>query len=264
MNAPAPVADQRGAEVCLGRVFHRRLRPLRHQFAYPVFYVRLPLRRLESCRRVCFSLDAWNLLSFHRRDHGPRDGSDLLPWIESRLRSAGLPADGEILLQTFPRVLGHVFNPVSFWWCHDRADRLIAVLAEVNNTFGGTHAYLLHADGAALRDGQVMQVQKRLQVSPFNRVEGHYRFTLWPDRAHPLVRIDYHDAEGGCMQTSVSARHRRRWSSANLLASWVRMPLMTLGVVLRIHFQALLLWSKRVPFHGAHPQDLPKLEETQP
>jgi len=264
MSAQPPFGAARTPTLYLGRVFHRRLRPARHQFAYPVFYLCLPLRQLDRCRLACFSLGTWNLLSFHARDHGPRDGSALLPWIESRLRAAGLPADGEVVLQTFPRVLGYVFNPISFWWCHDRSGALIAVLAEVNNTFGGTHAYLLHAGGATLRDGQVLHAQKRLHVSPFNRVEGDYQFTLWPYRAQPLVRIDYRDQGGLSMLTSLSGQRPLGWSNRALLGAWLRMPIMTLGVMARIHLQALRLWRKRVPFYGAHPTPLSGLEETLP
>src|SRR5574343_729322 len=123
--------------LCLGHVMHRRLRPAVNAFVYPLFFVQLPLRRLAEADGPLLGVERRALLSFRNTDHGPRDGSPLLPWIEARLREAGLPADGEILLQTFPRLCGFVFNPVSFWYCHDRSDRLIAVLAEVNNTFGG-------------------------------------------------------------------------------------------------------------------------------
>lgn len=138
----------------IGQVMHRRLRPVDNAFVYPVFYVQLPLRALDSANCGIFSVNRPNLLSFRNADHGPRDGSPLLPWIGELLRAQGLPDDGEIVLQTCPRVFGHVFNPVSFWFCHDRDGQLIAVLAEVNNTFGGTHSYLLHNDGRPLPERQ--------------------------------------------------------------------------------------------------------------
>ena len=117
--------------IFLGHVMHRRLRPAVNAFVYPVFYVQLPLRDLASANCGIFSVNRRNVLSFHDADHGPRDGSPLLPWIEALLTQRGLPSDGEIVLQTFPRLFGYVFNPVSFWYCHDRGGALIAILAEV-------------------------------------------------------------------------------------------------------------------------------------
>ena len=102
-------------QLFLGHVMHRRLRPVVNSFVYPVFFVRLPVRDLASANCGIFGVDRANILSFRQGDHGARDGSPLLPWIEALLNDRGLSADGEIVLQTFPRVFGIVFNPVSFW-----------------------------------------------------------------------------------------------------------------------------------------------------
>lgn len=245
----------------IGHVMHRRLRPVVNAFAYPVFFVQLPLRNLKAANGPIFSVDRSNLLSFQQKDHGPRDGSPLLPWIQSLLRERGLPDDGEIVLQCFPRVLGYVFNPVSLWFCRDRAGALIAALAEVSNTFGGRHSYLLHnADHSPLRDGQVLPASKAFHVSPFCEVEGGYRFRLHLQRSCPLVRIDYDDAEGELLLTSISGR-RRAWSTGALLGAFLRMPALTAGVMFRIHWQALRLWLKGVPFHGSK-SNFPREEPT--
>jgi DUF1365 family protein len=249
------------ATLFLGHVMHRRLRPSVNAFVYPVFYVQLPVRDLASAQCALFGVDRRGVLSFRREDHGPRDGSALLPWIEGLLQQRGLPNDGEIVLQTFPRVLGYVFNPVSFWYCHDRSGALIAVLAEVNNTFGGTHSYLLHRDGQVLRDGEEMKADKVFHVSPFNEIEGGYRFRFHLQRTTQLSRIDYDDAEGELLLTSISGK-AHAWSSAALLGAFLRMPLLTLGVMARIHWQALKLWLKGVPFRGAHPVSQPLQEST--
>lgn len=242
--------------LCTGSVMHRRLRPAPHAFVYPVFYVVLPLRHLSQASNAVFSVDRPNLMSFHSKDHGPRDGSPLLPWIEALLAEHGLPQGGAIWLQTFPRLLGFVFNPVSFWYCHDAQDQLIAVLAEVNNTFGGTHCYLLHDRGRPLPDGVTLHADKTLHVSPFNRVEGGYRFHFRhsnaSQRGAQRVRIDYSDHLGDLLHTAISGQ-ARPWSAKTLLTTLARMPLMTLGVYARIHWQAWKLWRKGVPFLGAHP-----------
>lgn len=245
----------------LGHVMHRRLRPAVNAFAYPVFYVQLPLRNLAAAKCAVFSIDRRNLLSFHCQDHGPRDGSPLLPWIENLLTEHGLPNDGEIMLQTFPRVLGYVFNPVSFWYCHHRDGQLVAILAEVNNTFGASHSYLLHRRGEWLVEGAELRVDKLFHVSPFNEIEGGYRFHFHLKRAVQSCRIDYDDAEGELLLTSISGRPQA-WSAAALLKAFLRMPFLTLGIIVRIHWQALKLWRKGVPFRGAHPVSRPLQESS--
>ena len=248
-------------QLFIGHVMHRRLRPAVHAFSYPVFFVRLPLRRLAAAENAIFAVDRASLLSFHQRDHGPRDGTSLLAWLQRLLHERGLPDDGEVVLQTFPRVLGYVFNPVSFWFCHDRGGALIALLAEVNSTFGEHHHYLLHnPDGKPLVDGQALVADKALHVSPFCKVEGFYRFGLQLDRPTQRVRIDYADADGTLLLTAITGQPRA-WSAPALLGAFLRMPLLTLGVMARIHWQALRLWLKKVPFHGTQPSTSQRLLE---
>lgn len=246
-------------ELLVGQVMHRRLRPVEHTFVHPVFYVRLPIDRLDQAAGPMFGVERWRPLSFFRRDHGTRDGQPLRPWIEALLREHGLPQDGEIVLQTFPRVMGWVFNPVSFWFCHDRSGQLVAVLAEVNNTFGATHSYLLHhPDGTPLRDGETLCAPKAFHVSPFCTVQGSYRFSFryQPDKGHHLARIDHDDAHGPLLLTSITGR-LQPWNTASLIGVLLRIPLLTLGVWARIHVHALRLWLKGVPFHGTKPPARP-------
>ena len=244
-------------KLIIGNVMHSRLRPANNAFVYPVFYMQLPVNNLAAANCTIFSVDRNNLLSFHQKDHGPKDGSPLLPWIQALLREHRLPDDGEITLQCFPRLLGYVFNPVSFWFCRNRAGELIAVLAEVRNTFGGQHNYLLHnPDGAPLVDGQVLRANKEFHVSPFCEIEGGYRFRFYLDRPALLARIDYDDAEGELLLTAISGK-AKAWTTAALLGTFLRMPLLTAGVMFRIHWQALKLWLKGVPFFGKSvPQPL--------
>lgn len=252
------MADQRAPAALLvrGQVMHQRLRPVQHRFVYPVFYLRLNLARLGEAGNAWFSIDRRRLMSLRQRDYGPRDGSDLHAWMRAQLAAAGLhQADGEIWLQTFPRLFGFVFNPVSFWYCHDRQGQLRAVLAEVNNTFGEHHRYLLTApDGAPIDSTMEPSCIKQLHVSPFCAVRGHYVFRFRDSASTAMTAIDYHDDASGqaLMHTAVSGRIQPLTAGA-ALGALCRQPWLTVGIVLRIHWQALLLWRKRVPWFGSTP-----------
>ena len=244
----APVKPQ----LCFGQVRHTRLRPARNAFEYGNYYLRLPLRALgdEDFGGALFSRNRFNLLSFVDADHG--DGKQpLVAWIDALLKKEGvLDADGEVWLQAMPRVLGFVFNPVSFYFCHRRDGALRAVLCDVRNTFGQRHFYLLDT-GWGIDYGSELTARKVFHVSPFCKVEGGYRFrfmrVMRGEREQTLACIDYDDADGALLQTSVSGRSADV-SAASVARAFFCFPLMTFGVVLRIHVQALRLWLKRVPF----------------
>jgi DUF1365 family protein len=248
------------ATLFFGEVMHSRLRPRRNRFVYRVFFLRVRVDQLDALRGPLLSVDRFNVFAFFRRDHGPRDGSDLESWIRSVLERQGVHgADGEIWLQTFPRVLGYVFNPVSFWLCHDRSGRLRAVLCEVNNTFGEHHNYLLtRPDTREIQPGDRLTARKVFHVSPFCEVGGAYRFRFRLNPTDCSIRIDYADALGPLLVTAVRGG-QVGLTTPNLLRAFLLYPWMTLGVILRIHWQALRLWLKGVPFFS---KPLPPAQET--
>lgn len=233
------------------RVFHARKRPRAHHFRYRVFYLCIRLSDLAVLGRGILSVDRFNLLSFHRRDHGPRDGGDLEAWIRGLLSRQGLTecTDGEIVLQCHPRLLGYVFNPISLWFCHDRQGGLRSVLCEVNNTFGERHLYLLaHADRRPIGADDWLETDKVFHVSPFLAVEGRYRFRFRLDATAMRADIQYFDANGLNLVTYVEG-HRLPLDRGHLAGRFMRHPFMTLAVILRIHYQAVRLCLKKAKFH---------------
>lgn len=243
------VAATSTALLGFGQVRHTRHRPQRNAFAYPTYFLMLPMRSLRAHGQDALARNRRAALSFHDADHG--DGrADSLEWLETVLHQNGIhDALGEVWLHTYPRVFGYAFKPVSFWFCHRADGALAAIVAEVNNTFGERHCYLL-ADpaGAPLKSGAELRAAKVFHVSPFCSVEGGYRFRFVTTAERALARIDHDDAEGPLLLTSLSGRFAPV-AGRSLARALLGHPLFTFGVIARIHWHALRLWLRRVPFH---------------
>ena len=225
-----------------GETFHGRKGAEPNSFRYGVDYILLDPEAVEG--PALFSVNRGNLVSFHDSDHGgaPGQGRGSL-WLREVLAAHDLPAPARILLLTQPRVLGHVFNPVSFWFCEDALGQLRAVVAEVTNTFGDRHSYLCHhAEGAPIQRGDVLEATKLMHVSPFQPIEGGYRFRfdLRDDRVG--VWIDFTHAGGGLYATLTA--HRKPLTNRGILRACLRRPFGSRRVLALIHWQALKLALK--------------------
>ena len=247
-----------------GQVRHTRLRPVHNAFAYPTYFLMLPMRSLqqkEIPQQTPLAINRAGWISFHDADHGdgrgPQQGG-ALQWLDELLCNEGIhDATGEVWLHTYPRVMGYTFKPVSFWYCHrasdDQGGTLRAIVVEVNNTFGERHCYLLDHP----RMGATLLATKVFHVSPFCETRGQYRFRFMrvarDDGEKTLAQIDLHDDEGDhysrepLLQTSVNGALQPITREALRRAVW-RYPAMTFGVVFHIHWQAVRLWLKRVDF----------------
>lgn len=235
-----------------GTVMHQRLRPVHHRFRYRVFSLLLDLDELPAIAQTSrlLHIERPGILSFRAGDHGRRDGSALKPWALGELAAAGIDGVARIELLCFPRMWGFAFNPLSVYFAYDVDDRMVAVLYEVKNTFGGQHAYALEVSpDAGSPGGRIRHVaEKDFYVSPFIGMEAAYHFTLQrPGEKLELV-IRETDAEGLFFVASQSGK-RRPLTDRALAACLFRNIAMTFKVIGGIHVEALRLWLKGAPYH---------------
>jgi len=239
------------ASVYWCRVMHERLLPFRHKFTYRVFSLLLDIDRLPqiAAKSRLLSHNRFGLLSFHDRDHGPRDGSGLRPWVEAALAREGLKeAAARIRIFCFPRLFGYVFNPLSVFFCYDVEDRLRAVLYEVKNTFGDQHTYLIEISPQRNTDPLEHRAAKRFHVSPFLPLDGEYRFRLLPPGEKIGILIHQHGASGALQLIASQSGRGEAMNDHSLLKALIRHPLMTVKVIAGIHWEALQLWRKGAAF----------------
>lgn len=256
-NGPPP-----GAAACLypGEVMHQRLKPFGHRFSYRVFSLLIDLDRLGQADRQsrAFSVDRTNLVSFHQKDHGPRDGSPLRPHVDRLLAEAGLaePA-ARVLLLCYPRVFGYVFNPLSVYFAYDASDTPLAIVYEVRNTFGDLHTYVAPvAPGEIGPEGLRQQRKKDFYVSPFIDMAQTYRFRVLPPGEAVRVRILESDREGPLLSATFAGT-RRPLTSGQVIGLGLKIPFMTLKVIAGIHWEALKLWFKGAKFHSPSQRTVP-------
>ena len=231
----------------IANIAHQRMRPKRNGFCYKVYYLSFPLRLWNELGKFAlFSLERFNLFSLKLHDYGKGSPEG---WIRTQLTSWNITkANGDIVLVTLPRVLGYAFNPVSFWFCLDSAGALRAVLADVSNTFGERHAYLLfHDDQHVISSQEWLTAGKSFHVSPFIEVSGHYEFRFAYSEEKIGVWINYHDQDGLQLTTSMVGK-RQDLTSRALLLCFFRYPLVTLKVIGLIHYQAIRLALKGIRY----------------
>ena len=238
----------------VAQVVHARSRPKKNRFRYHVYYLCVALNDIPRLGKLAlFSLKHFNLFGLRLREY--HDMQDPENWMHHVLKEWNITAaDGEIILMTMPRVLNYAFNPVSFWFCLDRQGGLRAVLADVSNTFGERHAYLLaHEDEHAIGPDDLFTSEKVFHVSPFLEISGHYQFRFAYDAARIGVWIDHYDEQGQLLTTSVVGK-RSVLTSLALLRCFFRYPLVTFKVIGLIHYQALRLFTKGVRYHVKPPR----------
>lgn len=239
-----------GPALIRARVTHARAGVVANRFAYAADYVLLTEAELAGrAGPRLFSYGRPNLVSLHPADHG-LSGPGGPAWARRVAAERGVEGIARVALLAHPRVWGYVFNPVSFWLMTGPNGSLLAVLAEVHNTYGDRHAYLCrHADGRPIGIHDWLEADKHFHVSPFFDIRGryHFRFALEGERLG--IWILYDDGAGGRLTTALVG-HRRPLTDFELLRVLARRPLGAARTTALIHWQALKLRLKGIPFRS--------------
>ena len=231
-----------------GQVIHKRFKPKVHYFRYNVFSLLIDLSELENIDKEIsfFSLNKFNLISFYEKDHGERDGSSLINWVNKNLEKNNIPIqDIKIKILCYPRILGFVFNPLSVFYIYNLQNKLISILYEVKNTFGEQHTYIFKIT----KDENLVQNKcaKKFHVSPFIEMDCNYFFRLLKPGDKISVIIDQYDKEDKILFASQDGI-RTDFNSKELIKSYLKHPLMTFKIIIAIHYEAFKLWIKGIKF----------------
>lgn len=230
-----------------GRVTHTRVHPHRNSFSYSCY---LWLVDLDHLPRLPLWLRPF--ARFEARDHLGEPERSIKGNVVTFLERHGIDlTGGRVLMLANARVLGYVFNPLTVHWCYDRDGDLAALLAEVHNTYGERHVYLLSPDASGRAE-----VDKELYVSPFFDTEGRYEMRFSPPGERLALSMSLRRGELTPFSASLHGRRRQASTKAVVLTS-LRHPLMPLWVSALIRFQGIRLWLRRLPV-VARPRHVPQ------
>jgi len=239
-----------------GRVFHKRFRPAKHSLGYRVFALWFDPERIRELagNNVLLSYNRFNLFSIYDKDFGEGASLPSLQDIRTTLTQAGLGIDPmetiSVRLLCYPRIFGYAFNPICIYYCYNSSGSLIALVYEVNNTFGDRQCYAFAVDEGADSGNPGIaphQCDKAMHVSPFTPMDLSYQFNaIVPgERLSIAIRVFNDD---GTMMTANFKGSRHALTVSRLARNAVYYPLMTLKVIAGIHWEALRLWIKKVPW----------------
>lgn len=245
--------------IYFGTVKHRRFRPVPHSFSYNVFMAFLDIDRIPELTHVShfLSYNRFNWATYDERDHFGNPHLSLRQRLEQNAAAHGvLLPDGQVFLLTHLRYLGYNFNPVSFFYCYDKQERLRLVLAEVNSTFGESHNYWLsQSNELSSPNAKRYRTAKAMHVSPFMGMKLDYTFTITPPGSKLVVHMDTIE-DGKPFFDAMLKLEREPWSARSLHRALLSHPWMTAKVIFAIHWEALRLYLKKVPVF-THPRNLP-------
>ena len=230
--------------IYVGNVMHARLAPKPHKFRYGVFSLFLDLDKVEQGILPSFlKIDKWGVVSFYRKDHGSRDGTNLKCWANQELEKKMLNPAEKIFLLSFPRIFGFGFSPLSIFFCY-RDKNIFAVIYEVKNTIGDQVAYTLPIEKVS-KEIIFQEHRKEMYVSPFIEMNQVYNFIIKTPGKNLCLKIKQ---SGSGVKTLIATHNARRvtLSNKNLLKSLLTHPLMGIKILVGIHWEAIRLFLKGI------------------
>jgi DUF1365 family protein len=244
------------------KVMHNRTEPKKHRFHYNVFLFCLDIDAIDSDfkKLSLSSRNKFNLFSFYDKDHlqlttDNRQQTTVREQLNSYLKQNGVEKPpAKILLITNLRLLGYVFNPVSFYYCYDENNQPVCAVAEVQNTFKEMKLFFLGKD--CLKENSFhLRTVKHFYVSPFIDHDAEFDFHLDLPTEKLNVRIDDYKENHRFFVSTLTGK-RKELTSGRLLGYFFRFPFITLQIIFLIHWNAFLLWMKKIRFHkkSEHPE----------
>ena len=225
-----------------GLVTHTRFKPVKHFLKYRTFSILVDLDEIEELDKnnLIFSYNRFNIFSFYNKDHGDRNGKSLKRWVFNKIKKLKIkPNIDKIKLLCYPRIFGYVFNPLSIFYCY-KNQTLRAIFYEVKNTFNEQHTYVFKINNSQRVE---KSCKKKFYVSPFMDMNTFYDFKLNKPNKKLFVSIKQTDKKG-LILTAVQTGERKEFNLKQLLTNFLKYPLMTVKIIVAIHFEAFLLWKK--------------------
>jgi len=228
-------------KIYTGTIYHNRLKPVGHVFQYPVFFFALNLHQLPSINHKTrlFGYNRSRLFSLRDQDYLDIPPAPVIDKIRKYLPHVEIT---ELVMVTVPRVLGYVFNPVTFYLGYSLDKKLIAAVAEVNNTFKERHVYVLHDPETDLEGFIHFKTAKAFHVSPFNDRNGNYLFRFRDQNGKLEVHIDIERDGEVVFRSGIVGSRSEPISDRAMVKSLIRFPLQNILTLSRIHFQAIRLY----------------------
>ena len=230
--------------IYLGNVFHSRLQPKKHKFNYNVFYLNINLKKIKKRKPLLFlSYNKFNLFSFYDKDHGSFQCKDLNSYIRNLIKKNKIKVNiKNIYLLSFPRVLGYVFNPLSVYTCLDENNKIVLQIYEVHNTFKQRYFYLVK--DSFNKNNHHNVYKKKFHVSPFMSMNGKYKFKSFLNNKKIKLIIEYISKNENFIASFIGSE--KKLNNYNLLIYFLKLPFMTLKIIIGIHFEAIILYFKGI------------------